>query len=151
MTGVELIVAALAAGAAAGTSELATGAVRDAYAGLRNKLRGRLSGRTDAAQLLDAEPTGDREIWQVRLGREIAATGADRDEDVVTAAQHLLSLTDSAGSAAGRYAVTADGAHSVQVGDHTVHVGTNNGAVGSFHGHVNFQPAAPVPPDQPAR
>jgi len=44
MTGVELIVAALAAGAAAGLTEATSGAIRDAYVGLRDAVRRRLAG-----------------------------------------------------------------------------------------------------------
>jgi hypothetical protein len=43
MTGVELIVAALAAGAAAGVTDATTSAIGDAYAGLKRLLSRRLA------------------------------------------------------------------------------------------------------------
>ncbi|WP_314613865.1 hypothetical protein [Streptomyces stackebrandtii] len=63
MTGVELILAALATGAAAGVSESAGGAVRDAYAGLRDALRLRRVAEDDredseTRELLEADEVG---------------------------------------------------------------------------------------------
>src|SRR5689334_3248829 len=54
MTGIEVILAALAAGAAAGTTDAAKTAVLDAYSELRDVLRSRLTGRKRATQMLDA-------------------------------------------------------------------------------------------------
>ncbi|MFI0793477.1 hypothetical protein ACH4OY_12395 [Micromonospora rubida] len=81
MTGVELIAAALAAGAGAGTSAAAV----DVYAGLRDALRRRLTGRRAAEQLLEADET-DPGVWERRIGAELADSGADRDERILTAA-----------------------------------------------------------------
>ncbi|WP_416906106.1 hypothetical protein [Micromonospora echinospora] len=77
MTGVELIVAALAAGAGAGTSAAAV----DAYVGLRDALRRRLAGRGQAEQILH-EDAGST-VWEQRIAMELADSGADRDELVL--------------------------------------------------------------------
>jgi hypothetical protein len=117
VTGVELIVAALAAGAAAGTSELATAGVRDAYTALRDALRGRLRGRGQAVRAVRAEET-EPGVWQARLGEDLAGSGADNDEQILAAAQRLLEHVDPAGAQVGKYRVDVREAKGVQVGDH---------------------------------
>ena len=144
MTGVEIIIAALAAGGTAGLSA----AGQDAYTSLRGALARRLRGRGHAEQALEADET-DPGVWQARIGVDLAATGADRDAAVLAAAHRLLSLVDLAGSQVGKYIVDVSGSSGVQVGDGAVHVDTNHGAVGSFHAPVTFT-AAPNPPAGPA-
>lgn len=48
---------------------------------------------------------------------ELAKAGADRDGDLVAAAQALLALADEAGTRAGRYVVDVRGSQGVQIGD----------------------------------
>ncbi len=149
MTGVELITAALAAGAGAGASGLATAATNDAYTGLRDALRRRFTGRRQAEQALAAEET-DPGVWQTRLGDAVTEVGADHDEEVLAAARRLLALVDPAETQAGKYAVDLRGAQGVQVGDGTVHVDTNQGgAVGTFNAPVSFGTPPPIPPAAP--
>lgn len=90
MAGVEVILAALAAGAGAGSGDAAKAAVADAYTGLRDLLRRKLGGR----------PV---------LEGELIAAGADRDEEVLAAARRVL-------EAAARYDLRE--AKGVQIGDH---------------------------------
>ncbi|MFI5845591.1 hypothetical protein ACIA8K_38395 [Catenuloplanes sp. NPDC051500] len=113
MTGTEVIVAALAAGAVAGSTDVAKSAVSDAYAGLKSLLRGKLAGREAAQQSLEAVET-EPGRWQAMLGADLAETGADRDEQVLAAARELLNL---AGVRAGKYHVDLRDAKGVQVGD----------------------------------
>jgi hypothetical protein len=123
MTGIEIIVAALAAGATAG----GTAVVQDAYATLRDAVRRRLRGRGSAEQALElaAEET-DPGVWQTRIGAALADSGADRDEEVLAAARALLAVTDPAGVRAGKYTVDLRGAQGVQVGDHNNQTNTFN-------------------------
>lgn len=116
MTGVELIATALAAGATAGVTGVASAAVQDAYAGLRDMLRRHLFGRQQAEHALDAEET-EPGVWQACLGRDLTETGADQDEEVLATAFALLSLVDRAGAASGRYHVDARQAKGVQIGN----------------------------------
>ncbi|BCJ69677.1 hypothetical protein [Polymorphospora rubra] len=128
MTGVELIVAALAAGASAGV----TSGVQDAYAWLKGQLVRRLSGREQAVQALAADEV-EPGVWQARLGDDLAASGADADLEVLAAARRLLAVAGPAGTRGGLNQVT-----------------NNYGAVGEFHAPVTFtygQP--PTPPDGP--
>lgn len=135
MDGVELILAALAAGGAAGVSDAAGSAVRDAYTGLRELLRRRLGqapvpaerdpdaepdpGADPGAAVGTATPTA-ADTWQVRLRGELTTSGADRDEDVLAAARTLLALLDTPG----KYAVDAREAKGVQIGDHNTQTNT---------------------------
>ena len=49
---------------------------------------------------------------------ELGEAGADRDRDLVAAAQALMSLVDEAGARAGKYTVDVRDAQGVQIGDH---------------------------------
>ncbi|MGY3521069.1 hypothetical protein ACVMYR_32750 [Micromonospora sp. PTRAS2] len=121
MTGIEFIVAALAAGAAAGVSNATTNVVQDAYTALREAVRRRLAGHgTDAAlatPALEANELDDG-VWRAEIGRRLEEAGADRDEELLAAARALLALTNPDGVGAGKYSVDLRDARGVQVGDH---------------------------------
>ncbi|MFI5938134.1 hypothetical protein [Actinoplanes sp. NPDC051494] len=112
MSNVEVIVAALAAGAGAGVASTARAAVQDAYAGLKSLLRPWVRG--DARVALDADET-DEGVWQARIGEQLRTSGAAEDEQVRAVAERLLVLVDS--QVAGKYRVDASQARGVQVGD----------------------------------
>lgn len=117
MTGVELIVAALAAAATAGVSS----GVQDAYAGLKGLLVKRLAGRNHAVEVLDAEPA-EPGVWRTRLGDDLTASGAAVDPEVLAAARRLLALADP--DAAGKYQVDLRDARGVMIGDHNQQTNT---------------------------
>lgn len=120
MTGVELILAALATGAAAGVSESAGSAVRDAYAGLRDALRRRAApdgpdgGTPEPLEAEEVEPG----LWEARMRGRLVETGADRDERVLAAARLLLERAGAAGAPRTGHTVDAEQARGVQIGDH---------------------------------
>lgn len=116
MDPITLIVTALAAGAVSGITESASSAVRDAYASLKALARKRLTDRPDA-ELVLARHEQAPETWQAPLAAVLGEAGADRDTDLVAAAQALLRLVDTAGARAGKYTVDVRGAQGVQVGD----------------------------------
>lgn len=130
MTGVELVVAALAAGATAGVTNTATSAIQDAYMGLKSLLGRWLTGRKPAVEALQAEET-EPGVWQTRIGEDLAASGAAGDVEVLAAARRLLGLVDPDGERAGRFNVT---------------VHTNYGAAGTFTGPVTFNYGQPPTP-----
>ena len=117
MDPITLIVTALAAGAALGVKDTASAMVKDAYAGLKALARKRLGGGPEA-ELVLAKHEEAPEKWQAPLMAELAETGAERDRDLIAAAQALLDLVGEAGAQAGKYAVDARGAQGVQTGDH---------------------------------
>ncbi|MER6832047.1 hypothetical protein ABT352_39095 [Streptosporangium sp. NPDC000563] len=109
MDPVTLIVTALTAGAAAGVGDAATTAVKDAYQGLKERLFARFSGKNTAEIVLAAHES-DPQTWAAPLAKELLASGADTDSDVLEVAQRLLALVDREGSGAGKYTVDLRGA-----------------------------------------
>ncbi|MFI5749885.1 hypothetical protein ACIBBE_29045 [Streptomyces sp. NPDC051644] len=134
MTGVELVVAALAAGASAGLTDTASSAVRDTYTGLREAVRRRLFARgEDSAQVLEAcdaqvlEASEDEPgVWQARLGELLSASGADEDPEILAAARSLLRELGVSGRHDPTHVVDAREAQGVQVGDHNTQTNTFN-------------------------
>ena len=118
MDPITLIVTALAAGAASGTADSASAAVKDAYASLKALVTKRLGGRADAELVLTRHEEAP-EVWQAPLAAELAGARADRDLELVRAARALMTLADEAGASAGKYTVDVRGAQGVQIGDHT--------------------------------
>jgi hypothetical protein len=125
VTGVEVIIAALVAGATAGSTEVAKTVIADAYTGLKNLLRGRLADRPAAREALDACET-EPDCWEAVLGDELTESGADTDEQVLATARRVLEQADPDGTRAGRYQVDASQARGVQVGDHNTQTNTFN-------------------------
>lgn len=114
MSGVELIVAALAAGATAGITGIANDTLRDAYAGLRNLLRRRLVGHPAAQAMLDSDET-DPERWRTRLGTDLTSSGADGNAEILAAARRVLAAA-TASTEAAHYQVEIRDSQGIQVG-----------------------------------
>ncbi|MDG4793500.1 hypothetical protein [Micromonospora sp. WMMD1082] len=132
MSGIELIVAALAAGASAGVTNTATAAVQDAYAGLKKALRGWFGDSEDVWQVLQADET-QPDVWRAGLGDQLLASGASENAEILGAARRLLAAADP--PAAKAFNITVE---------------TNNGAVGEFQAPVTFHQGPSVPPAPPA-
>jgi len=115
---VTLITSALLGGPSAGLKDTATQSVKDAYAGLKRLIERRVHGRNEAEVAL-AQHEAKPEVWAPALREELAQVGADRDEQILEAARHLMALLDPAGSAAGKYRIQFAGpAQGVVIGDH---------------------------------
>ncbi|MFB7715228.1 hypothetical protein [Streptomyces sp. NPDC056105] len=100
MNEIELVVAALGAGAAAGLSDCASSAVRDAYEGLRAAVQRRLDSRGD--QVIELPVMGgESEIDDASLREALAVSGADRDGQVLAAAEAFLRELNGPGHHAG--------------------------------------------------
>jgi len=123
MDPVTLILGALAAGAVNGVGETATTAVKEAYAGLKKLVAGRLAGRHSAEVAL-AEHEQDPETWKTPLGKALTEANAATDPQVIEAAERLMALVDPVGASAGKYTVDLRGAQGVQVGDHNEQTNT---------------------------
>jgi hypothetical protein len=129
----ELVVAALAAGAAAGARETASTAVKDAYAGVKS-LAVRVLRRAEpvpakVVEMVEADavtPGGDESGAAGRRELTAALTAADAgaDEELVAAAMKVFELTDPDGTHAGKYRVHLHGNKGVQVGDHNTQTNT---------------------------
>jgi hypothetical protein len=128
MSAVEVIVAALAAGAGAGVKDTASAAVQDAYTSLKDILKGKLAGRAAAVQALEADET-ESDVWQGRIGGALTAAGVADDDQILDTARRLLTAADPE---------KAKTLH--------IDVGANYGAVGGeFSGPVTFHQAPPFP------
>ncbi|WP_199199517.1 hypothetical protein [Micromonospora sp. RP3T] len=124
MTGVEIIIAALVAGATAGSTDVAKSMITDTFTGLKDVLRSHLAGRREAQEALDASETKPGR-WAVLRGG-LTASGADNDLQALAAARRLLELVDPGGARAGKYDVDASQAKGVQIGDYNTQTNTFN-------------------------
>lgn len=116
MDPISLIIAALAAGAAAGVKDTASQAVKDAYAGLKALLRSRFAGNRQAEAAL-GKVERQPESGQALLAEHLRAAGADGDRELISAARALLEQADPAGARAGKYNVRITGGKGIVVGD----------------------------------
>lgn len=125
MTGLELVLAALTAGAAAGITDATSSSVKDAYLALREAVRRKLArdGGEEAPDALDAVEV-EPDVWEARLSECLVAAGADRDEQILLHARELLAALDPTGHQAGKFTVDARKAKGVQIGDHTTQTNT---------------------------
>lgn len=117
MDPVTLVQVALAAGAGAGIKDTTSLAIKDAYEGLKAKVKGRFAGHPDAELVLVKHEEAPDE-WQQPLSDHLAAVGVDAE--IVGAAQSLMALIDATGTRAGKYAVDVRDSQGVQVGDHNM-------------------------------
>ncbi|MET8232102.1 hypothetical protein ABZS77_15670 [Micromonospora sp. NPDC005298] len=116
MDGVELLLAALTAGATAGVTDATSGLVRDAATNLRALVRQRLTGDgREALRSLEAAPT-ESGVWQVRLADDLVRAGVDRDEQVLSLARDVLARAEAAGGRTDIGPVDLRGAKGVQFG-----------------------------------
>ncbi|RKT79219.1 hypothetical protein DFJ68_2683 [Terracoccus luteus] len=116
MDPVTLILAALAAGVAAGVGETATQAVKDGYASLKGLLQRKFDDNPRAKQTL-ADHEEDTETYEKPLAKQLRETGADQDPDIVAAAEQVAVAADSAGIKT-KYNVTVTGGKVGNIGDH---------------------------------
>ncbi|MFL1380792.1 MULTISPECIES: hypothetical protein [unclassified Nocardiopsis] len=117
MDPITLIVAALTAGAVSGVTDAASSAVKDAYTGLRDLVKKRLGGEDSAGEIVLKHHEASPETWKAPLAEILKEKKVDNDPDLLRAAQELMSLLDSEGTASNKYKVDLRGAKGVQVGD----------------------------------
>jgi hypothetical protein len=88
------IVAALAAGAAAGAKDVATTAIRDAYASLK-RLIGERYRRVEplVVDMVEADPSSEPE--QQVLAKQLSQAGAGTDAELKACAEQLLTAMES--------------------------------------------------------
>jgi hypothetical protein len=84
------IIAALAAGAVAGATDVGKQAIADAYNGLKAVIRRKWGAQSELGQAVDSlESNPDSAGRQEVLAEEVAAAQADQDADIVAALQAL--------------------------------------------------------------
>jgi hypothetical protein len=121
MDPVTLIVTALAAGATSVLQDDVKGAVKQAFTRLQALVKRRLGGRSSGEFVL-AQHEQAPDIYEKPLEAELNAVNAAADSDVIAAAQELMRLLDSQGTAAGKYTVSIRNSSGVQVGEHNTQV-----------------------------
>jgi hypothetical protein len=126
MDPVTLVVAALAAGASAGVTDTVSTGIKDAYAGLKALVLRRVQD-TPAGEVAVVEHEKDPDTWSAPLAKKLTDAGADRDEQLIEAAQRLLHLTDPDGARAGTYTVDIKATGDRSVAAHTIHGGVHTG------------------------
>lgn len=119
MDPVSLIVAALAAGAVAGTQNTATEVIKDAYSGLKALVGSRLRGHP-AGEVALEQHSVKPEQWGEALEAELVEARADQDPAVIEAALRLMGLVDPAGSESEKYRVDLRNSQGIQFGDRNV-------------------------------
>jgi hypothetical protein len=118
MDPVSLIVAALIAGAMAGTKEVAGTAIKEAYNGLKDLIKRKFAGNAKAEETL-ADHEKDPETYEKPLKKVLTQTGADQDQLIIQAAQRLMAQIDPQGTSAGKYTPQFYGSVGrVAMGDH---------------------------------
>jgi len=117
---ISLIIGALLAGAGAGITESAQGAVTSAYGLLRDRLVGVFTreGRRGVVERFEEDPAGEEAGFRA----ELTASAAAADTEVLAAARRVWELVDPAGAADGKYRVDLREAKGVQVGDGNVQI-----------------------------
>src|SRR5258708_3566631 len=89
MDPITLILAALVAGVAAGAKDTASEAVRDTYNGLKTLIQRKFVGKPQA-ELALTEHEKDPDTWEKPLKKALAEVGADKDAEVIKAAQAIM-------------------------------------------------------------
>lgn len=112
MEPISLIIAALVAGAAKASSDIAP----DAYKGLKALIKRKFTGNSNAEMILKAHEK-DPNIYEVPLKKKLAEFGADKDREIITKAQELLKEVKPEESAAGKFILNVGGDIKGIVGD----------------------------------
>jgi hypothetical protein len=118
MDAMAVILNALASGAAAAGQVTVSEAVKNAYHALKALIQRRFVEKPDAALVL-TKHAQKPEVWEAPLREALLEARADCDEDIIKAAQKLISLLNPPQAGASKYHV--DIAGSVQgfvQGDH---------------------------------
>jgi Flp pilus assembly protein TadD len=116
MDPISVVLTALAAGATAATQDMASQAVKDAYAGLKALVKKRFEKRPHAETAL-AEYEHDPDTWEKPLQKSLLETRADQDEALVRQAELLLKLVNPQQVAQGKYTVQIGEGHGIVIGD----------------------------------
>jgi len=100
------IVAALSAGAVGGLTETSKTAITDSYNKLKDVLTKKFGARSNVVQAIDQletkpESAGRKETLQA----EIIAVNAERDDEVLAAAHHVLTLVHPQQAGLGKFTI----------------------------------------------
>ena len=112
-----LILAALTAGAAAGLQSTANQVMQDAYNGLKTLIQHKFAGKP-AAETALTQHEQKPDVWKAPLEDELKQTGADKDDEIIKAAQKLMELVEPEQAALGKFNVRISGGQGIVIGEH---------------------------------
>ncbi|HJT57890.1 MAG TPA: hypothetical protein VJ761_15415 [Ktedonobacteraceae bacterium] len=114
MDPVTLILTALTTGAAASAKDVTGQAVKDAYNGLKTLIQHKLAGKPDAEMAL-AQHEKKPEVWKAPLEDSLKEAGVAQDQEIIAAAQHLMTLVQPQQMGLGKYNIQNTGTVQGQV------------------------------------
>jgi disulfide oxidoreductase YuzD len=112
----ELILAALIAGATAATKDTAGVAVKDAYEGLKALIKKKFEKDALAQAMVDAKPEDIKQAEGL-LKAKMTEVGIDKDAEILKAAAEILKKEDPQGAKESKYSINAQGDIKGIVGD----------------------------------
>lgn len=98
MEPISLLLAALAVGGQAVAGEV----VADAYDSLKGFVKRKFAGDTEAEMVLARHET-QPEIWETPLREALVRHGADKDEEIITAAHQVMTHVNPQQASTGKY------------------------------------------------
>ncbi|SRR5713226_201612 len=108
MDPVSLIEAALVAGAAASTQDVASQGIKDAYTGLKSVLSRLFADKPKAQVILD-EHEADPQTYEKPLKKLLIEAHADQDVDLLAAAERVMTLVQPQQIGMGKFTVQNTG------------------------------------------
>lgn len=117
MDPISLILTALAAGAVDAAKDTASQAIKDAYAGLKQRLQHYFSGKHQAEVALEGYEQ-DADTWQKPLQKALEAASAHTDQAMLEQAQRVMKLVQPQQFAQGKYNVQIGQAYGTVIGEH---------------------------------
>ena len=112
----ELILAALIAGATAATKDTAGVAVKDAYEGLKALIKKKFEKDALAQAMVDAKPEDIKQAEGL-LKTKMTEVGIDKDAEILKAAAEILKKEDPQWAKEGKYSINVQGDIKGIVGD----------------------------------
>lgn len=132
---ISLILTALTTGTVAGLQDTTSQVIKDAYNELRTRIQSKFADRPNALVTL-TEHEKKPDIWKAHLEAELKETGVDQDQEIIAAAQRLITLIRSEQAMIGKYNIQNVGSVQNQiVGDkHTITINTSSKDLGKEDG-----------------
>jgi hypothetical protein len=105
---ITLILTALGTGVTVGGQAIASDAIKDSYAGLKELIKRKFVGKP-GKELALAEHETDPKTWETPLKKALSQEHLDQDPEIIEAAQKIMSLVQPQQAALGKYNVQITG------------------------------------------
>jgi len=104
MDTVTLVITALSTGSAASVKDTASESLKDAYAGLKALIQQKFAGKA-SAEIALAQHEAKPDIWRTPLEEELRGAEIFRDENIIKAAQWVMTLIQPQQAVHGKFDV----------------------------------------------